>query len=417
MAADAMTAEHLMADCLARIAARDPHIGAWTCVDAKAALAEARQRDASPRQGLLHGLPVGVKDVLETFDLPTCHGSTLYTGARPMRDSDCVAALRRAGAIVLGKTTTTEFASPIAVGVRNPHDVTRTAGVSSSGSAAAVSDRMVPLAIGTQTGGSVIRPASYCGIVGYKASIDGLPRGGIRHVRPSLDAIGLFGRTVEDIALLRAGMLGLAAVPSTTWAERRAPRLGFCRTFEWPCARPETREGLVDAARRLAARGAIVQEIELPSPFEHALDAFGVIVVRETAITMQAEFAAHRRALNPWLQGIPAKAASLSDAEYCDAQAVAQACRDQLAAIFGSVDAILTPAATGEAPQDLFGAADPVFAPLWSLMHGPALSIPAFTGPQGMPIGVQLVGPIGADERLLAVAAWIVEALASRPLL
>jgi Asp-tRNA(Asn)/Glu-tRNA(Gln) amidotransferase A subunit family amidase len=412
IAAGSLRSEALVADCLARIAARDAQIGAWAFVDAERALDAARCCDASPPRGLLHGLPVGVKDVLDTFDLPTLHGSPLYAGARPAHDSDCVAALRRAGAIVLGKTTTTEFASPIGVGVRHPGDPTRTPGVSSSGSAAAVADRMVPLAIGTQTGGSVIRPASYCGVFGYKASIDGLPRGGIRHLRPSLDSIGLFARALPDIALLQSAMLGRSHIPATAWPQSRAPRLGFCRTGEWPLASPETQRGLDLAVQRLAAQGATVQEIELPPPFDQAIDAFSVIVTRETAATMKDELARHLDALNPWLRGVAAKAAPISDGRYADALAVAVECRALLAVVFGSVDAIVAPAASGEAPQDRFGMADPAFAPLWTLMHGPAISVPAFEGPHGMPIGLQLVGPVDGDDRTLGVAGWVVAALA-----
>ena len=406
-----LRSEALVSECLARIAAREPVLHAWAHVDPGLALKNARACDLHPYAGLLRGIPVGVKDVLDTHDMPTAHGSVLYEGQRPARDSECVAALRRAGAVILGKTSTTEFASPIAAGVRNPHDLTRTAGVSSSGSAAAVADGMVPLALGTQTGGSVIRPASYCGVFGYKASIDGLPRGGIRHFRPSLDAVGLFARTLPDIALLRAGMLGHSSVTATAWSQSRAPRLGFCRGPEWHLAEPATRQALEHAAGRLRSAGADTRNVELPAPFEHALEAFGVIVLRETAVTMTPEFRDHLNALNPWLRSVAANAQAVSDARYRHALAVAQECRVQLARIFRDVDALITPAAAGEAPQDLFGAADPAFGPLWTLMHGPSISIPACRGPHGMPVGMQVVAAVGADDRLLAVADWIVAAL------
>jgi len=235
-----LTASSLVTACLARIAARDALIGAWAHVAGDAARQRAAALDRATDRGLLHGVPVGVKDVLDTFDMPTAHGSALYRGDVPARDAACVAALRSAGAVIVGKTTTTEFASPIAVGVRNPRDPTRTAGVSSSGSAAAVADGHVPVALGTQTGGSVIRPASYCGIVGYKGDIDAFDRGGIRHVRPSLDALGVFARCVDDIALVRRA-LGARDDDARFAARDGAPRLALCRTPEWPRAHPATR--------------------------------------------------------------------------------------------------------------------------------------------------------------------------------
>ena len=235
-----LTASTLVAACLARIAARDPLIGAWAHVAADAARERAAALDRDARRGLLHGIPVGIKDVLDTFDMPTAHGSTLYRGDVPARDAGLRRGAARAGAVIVGKTTTTEFASPIAVGVRNPRDLTRTAGVSSSGSAAAVADGHVPVALGTQTGGSVIRPASYCGIVGYKADIDAFDRGGIRHVRPSLDALGVFARTLADVALVRASARCRRARhvrargPSPAPAARRASR---CAAHPTGCTR------------------------------------------------------------------------------------------------------------------------------------------------------------------------------------
>ncbi len=201
------TAEARVAECLERIQAREPEIRAWAYVDPEHALAQARALDRMPPRGPLHGVPIGIKDVLDTHDMPTEYGSSVYKGFRPKEDSNIVAALRRAGAVILGKTRTTEFASPIPVGVRNPLDFTRTPGVSSSGSAAAVADGMVPIALGTQTGGSIIRPATYCGIYGYKASLDAMDRGGIRHLRPTLDTLGVLARSLDDIALVQGSEL------------------------------------------------------------------------------------------------------------------------------------------------------------------------------------------------------------------
>ena len=405
-----LTASSLVAACLARIASRDPLIGAWAHVAGDAARQRAAALDRVTDRGLLHGVPVGVKDVLDTFDMPTAHGSALYRGDVPARDAACVAALRGAGAVILGKTTTTEFASPIAVGVRNPRDPTRTAGVSSSGSAAAVADGHVPVALGTQTGGSVIRPASYCGIVGYKADIDAFDRGGIRHVRPSLDALGVFARGVDDIALVRRA-LGARGDDAGFAARDGAPRLALCRTPEWQRADPTTRDAIEGAVARLRDAGATFSEIILPAPFEHALAAFDTIVVRESAVAMANELAGAGAALNDWLRGVAAKARSITDADVRDAQRVAAQCRARLANVFDDCDAIVTPAASGEAPAELRGAADAAFTPLWTLVQGPCVSLPVLAGPNGLPVGLQVVGARGADAALLATSAWIVDAL------
>jgi Asp-tRNA(Asn)/Glu-tRNA(Gln) amidotransferase A subunit family amidase len=393
---DKLSSEQLVADCLERIKARDGDIRAWAYIDPEHALAQARSLDRMPRKGPLHGIPVGIKDVLDTGDMPTQHGSAVYRNHRPAKDCACVAALRRAGAVILGKTATTEFASPIPIGVRNPRDFTRTPGVSSSGSAAAVADFMVPLALGTQTGGSVIRPATYCGIYGYKGSIEAMDRGGIRHVRPSLDTVGLLARSLEDISLVCGKIAAL----------QHRPRIGFCRTHEWPLAKPETQAAVLGAAQKLGAT-----EIELPALFATALESFRVIVLRESARAYEREFRDHGDTMNDWLQDVAAKAAAVTDESYEKALLHAAECRAHLARVFREVDALITPATAGEASQKLTGLEDQTFCPLWTMMHGPCVTIPAFKGPNDMPMGLQVVGPAGGDERLLAVSAWIDSAL------
>ena len=385
------SAEARVGDCLARIRAREPQICAWAHVDAEPALAQARALDRMPSLGPLHGVPVGIKDVLDTYDMPTRYGSSVYHAHVPTRDSNCVAQLRAAGAVILGKTATTEFASPIPIGVRNPLDFTRTPGVSSSGSAAAVADGMVPLALGTQTGGSIIRPAAYCGLYGYKASIDALDRGGIHHLRPSLDSLGAMARSLEDLARLRP-------FPDLG----RAPRLAFCRTHEWHLARPETRDAVLGAARKLDAT-----EVVLPTLFQDALASFRIIVLRESAVAYEPEFHDHLHTMNTWWQKVAEDARSISDQAYAAAQSHAAECRAYLATLFRDFDAIVTPATAGEASQQLTGLEDQTFCPLWTLMHGPCLTSPAFKGPSGMPMGLQLVGAVNRDEKLLAVARWV----------
>ncbi len=409
IAAGEITSETLVSDCLARIKARDPDIGAWTHVDHAGALEQARKLDRSPHRGPLHGVPVGIKDVIDTSDMPTTYGSTIYKGYRPAADSACVAALRRAGAVILGKTTTTEFASPYAVGVKNPHDLTRTPGVSSSGSAAAVADFMVPLALGTQTGGSVIRPATYCGIYGFKASLDGLDRSGMRHLKQSLDTLGLFARSLDDIALMRAAMTGATQAVSA-WPEGEQPRLGLCRTNQWSLAKPETQQAIETAKEKLAAQ-ATVTDIALPEAFGRVLETFAAISLWEGSNALEREMREHLEQMDPWLKDNARKFKSLSSEKYAAAKAHAALCRAQLASVFEDIDALITPATAGEATQKLTGIEDLTFCQVWTLMHGPSLTIPAFTGPNGMPMGLQVVGPLGSDERLLGIARWIARTL------
>ena len=417
IASGELRAQDLVADCLARIRARDPRIGAWVSIDEAHALEQARTLDrelerAGPRSAL-HGIPVGIKDVLDTCDFPTAHGSSIYKGDRPARDSACVTALRRAGAVILGKTATTEFASPWPIGVRNPHDLTRTPGVSSSGSAAAVADFMVPLAIGTQTGGSIIRPATYCGIYGIKASLDGLDRGGIRHLRPSLDTLGLFARSLDDLALMRSAMTGTG---NDTRAATAPPRIGVCRTADWLRARKETKRAFGIAEVRLLDAGAELLAIELPRCFDAAMETFTVITAWEGALALERELRDHAATMNPWLREFAAKIATLYSARYEAAKHHAAECRAQLAPVFAQVDVLITPASAGEASQNLTGLEDQSFCPLWTMMHGPALTLPAFTGPHAMPMGLQVVGPVGSDARLIELAGWIDRALSPTPI-
>jgi Asp-tRNA(Asn)/Glu-tRNA(Gln) amidotransferase A subunit family amidase len=391
------TAEARVAQCLERIRAREPEIRAWQYLAPEASLERARALDRIPPRGPLHGIPIGIKDVLDTNDMPTEYGSSIYKGHQPQRDSNFVKLLRDSGAIIVGKTRTTEFASPIPVDVRNPLDFSRTPGVSSSGSAAAVADGMVPIALGTQTGGSVIRPAAYCGIYGYKASLDALDRGGIRHLRPTLDTLGVLARSLDDIALVQG---------SEIRPPEGKPRLGFCRTGEWRLARPETRQALLRAADKLGA-----EEVELPALFAEALESFRVIVLRESAIAYASEFRDHLDAMNDWMRNVAAEAATITDGQYARALDHAAQCRVYLAEVFRTVDALITPAAAGEASQKLTGLEDQSFCPLWTLMHGPCVTLPVFEGPHGMPMGIQIVGAVNADARLLATARWSDSAL------
>jgi len=400
-----ITSEQLVADCLARIDAHDKTLLAWTYVDADHALAQARACDAADAPaGPLHGVPVGVKDVLDTHDMPTEYGSDIYRGHRPTADSACVAALRAAGAVILGKTTTTQFASPLPVGVRNPHDIDRTPGVSSSGSAAAVADFMTPLANGTQTGGSVILPASFCGVVGYKASLDGLDRSGIAGLKKSLDTLGYFARSAADIGLVYGAVTG-RAVP----ADAGRPRIGVCRTPMWDEAEPCAQAALEDAAAKLSAAGYDVADVDLPSRFDTIEQPFRVISNYEGKEALADEFRDHMDRMNPWMQ--ETGHSSWTAQEYADAIAAADEARAALGNLYDDYPVLLTPSTAGEAPADLVSVTMSSFNRMWTLMHGPTMTLPVATGPNGMPVGVQTAARVGDDAALIARSAGIFDVL------
>ena len=406
LAAGEITSEALVSDCLSRIDAHDGTIGAWAYLDRDYALSQARACDAADTAiGPLHGVPVGVKDVLDTHDMPTEYGSGIYKGHRPEADSRCVAALRAAGAVILGKTTTTQFASPLPVGVRNPHDTERTPGVSSSGSAAAVADFMVPLANGTQTGGSVILPAAFCGVVGYKASLDGLDRTGIQALKKSLDTLGYFARSVEDIALVYGAVTG-NDVP----AHIDRPKIGVCRTPMWAEAEEHAQAAIEDSASALLKAGYDVIDVDLPPELQSIEDPFRVISNYEGKAALADDFRDHMEQMNPWMRETGESA--WTDEEYAAAVAAANAARAALARVYRDVPVLLTPSTAGEAPADLVSPTMSSFNRMWTLMHGPTITLPVSRGVNNMPIGVQLAAGVGEDAALIARTIPIYRTLA-----
>ena len=404
------TSTAIVEACLARIAARDGDVHAWQHIDPDAALAQARARDVEPRRGPLHGIPVGIKDIFDTWDMPTTYGSPIYRGFQPSTDTAAVGLLRHAGAVILGKCVTTEFASPVPAGTRNPHDLTRSPGVSSSGSAAAVADFMVPLALGSQTGGSTILPASFCGVVGYKASLTGIDRGGIRHLRPTLDTMGLFARGIEDIALLRAALTGHAPSPAATRVDGPV-RIGVCHTLDWAQAEPASQRALESARVSIGRAGAEIVDAQMPQAFKGLADSFRVISTVEGQRALATEARDHGATLNHYIKAAAETVAKLAPGAYDKAELHAISAKRALADVFNRCDVIITPAACGEAVADLVSVSNSAFNRLWTLMHGPCVSIPAFTGPNGMPVGLQVIGPPGTDDRTIALAGWIWERL------
>ena len=399
------TSVELVEHCLARVAAREPDVHAWAFIDPEIALDQARARDREQPRSPLHGVPVGIKDIFDTYDMPTAYGSQIYQDHRPANDTAVVSLLRLAGAVIMGKCVTTEFASPVPVGTRNPHDPTRSPGVSSSGSAAAVAEFRGPLAVGSQPGGSTILPAAFCGVVGYKASLTGIDRGGIRHLRPTIDTMGLFARSIADIALLRSVLVG--AEQEQFDLDGGRVRIGVCRTPHWGEAQQETVRALESGARTLAAAGADVMEAELPDVFAGIEDSFRVIVRFEGARAMDWEARHHLATMNHWLKRELGASDRPDDAQYARAQIHSLACQRALAKLFERCDAIIAPSTCGEAVTDLVSVSNSAFNRVWTLMRGPCLTIPAYTGPNGMPVGLQVVGPIGKDGRTIALAGWI----------
>ena len=394
--------------CLARAAARDDIVGAWEFLDPALARRQARAVDRGRRDGPLAGVPVGVKDVIDTRDMPTAMGSPIHAGRRPGRDAACVAALRAAGAVILGKTVTCEFAGLTPGRTANPLDPARTPGGSSSGSAAAVADCMAPAALGTQTGGSVLRPSSYCGIVGWKPSFGAWSLDGVRPAARSLDTLGLHVRALEDVALFSRA-LAAGPLPVVSPAPR-PPRIGLCRTWWWDEAAPETREAVDGAARRLEAAGAELSDLELPDGFRELAAAREAINARERADAMAPEWERDRERISPGLRETIRQGLALAPGEYAGALALAESCRVAADAVFAGRDAILAPVVDGEAPLGLDDTGSPRFQALWTLLRLPAVSLPLHAGPGGMPVGVQLVAPRGRDGRLIALAGWAMEA-------
>ncbi len=396
-----VTSEQLVRACLDRIARDESRIQAWVWLDPEQALAEARSVDARGRPAPLHGLPVGIKDIIDTADVPTECGTPLYRGRRPNRDAACVAALRSAGGVVLGKTVTTELAFFAPGPTCNPRNVAHTPGGSSSGSAAAVADCMVPAALGTQTAGSIIRPAAYCGIVGFKPSHGLLSLEGIHPFAPSLDTLGVLVREVADVAPL----LGALGAPVRVSPLPRPPRIGLWRSAWWSHATSAMQARLEEVAGILARGGATVREVDPPTDEIRLFEDQKVIM----AVEAVRSFGTLRPtgALSPQLTALLDHGTAASRDEVQAAHVRAGQARTAVARTFVELDVLLTPSAPGEAPEGIASTGDPVFNRVVTLLGFPAVSLPAGAGPSGLPLGVQLVGGPRAEAELLASASWI----------
>lgn len=402
-----LRAEDLMRACLDRVAEREGEVHAFAHLDPDTALAQARALDGGALQGPLHGLPLGVKDLFDTAGLPTGYGSPLYAGHRPAADAAAVALCREAGAVVAGKTVTTEFAYFHPGPTANPRHIGHTPGGSSSGSAAAVADGMLPLALGTQTAGSIIRPAAYCGVVGYKPSWGRVSRAGVKSLSETLDTVGGFGRSVRDVALLGSVLLGDARLAALAHDPAgQAPRIGMCRTPQWAQADADTQAAWSAAARALSPQAAELAEVALPDGLGDLIELQKQVMAFETARALSHERVHHRDRLSERLRTLLDEGLAMPGADHAARLIRRAQARHSVGALFDRWDVLLAPSATGEAPAGLTATGDPVFCRTWTLLGLPCVHLPFTRGRLGLPVGLQLIGRWGHDHQLLAAAHW-----------
>jgi Asp-tRNA(Asn)/Glu-tRNA(Gln) amidotransferase A subunit family amidase len=415
-----ISSAELVEDCLQRIGEVDGDVQAWAFLDPDHARRQARAADAyrmtGQTTGALHGVPVGIKDLFDTSDYPTEFGSALWKGRTPRYDAAAVARLRAAGAVIMGKTVTTEYAYYHPGKTRNPHDPSRTPGGSSSGSAAAVAAGMVPAAIGSQTNGSVIRPASYCGVVGFKPTHGLIPRTGAMLLSRTLDHVGVFARSVTDAALIADVLAGhdeddpdTRPIASPQLAVTAAgepplpPRFAFVKGPAWKAAEPYLDEAFGEL---VAALGDNVQAVELGGAFDRAIELHGTVMAVEMAHNFRRDLAQGGDVLSAQLKEMLERGGRQTALAYLEATSAIDGYVRALDDIFNEYDAILTASAPGEAPVGM-ATGNPIFCSTWTYLGTPAVSLPLLQGPNGLPVGVQLIGRRGNDARLLRTARWL----------
>jgi Asp-tRNA(Asn)/Glu-tRNA(Gln) amidotransferase A subunit family amidase len=399
--------EALLDACLARIAEREPVVRAFAFLDADA----VRKTAGTARPGPLQGIPIGVKDVLDTSDMPSEYGSPIWAGWQPRADSAPVAWAREAGGVVIGKTVTTEFATRTPGPTGNPVNTAHTPGGSSSGSAAGVGAGFFPLAYGTQTAGSIIRPAAYCGVVGYKPSFGLIERNGMKIMSDSLDTVGVMARSVADCALF-AGAVAARDLGDPDQRPDRVPRIGLCRSPTWDAADAPTQALFSRVADALARAGAVVTDRELPSDYAALIEAHPIVANTESARALGWEMATARDKLSPILRERMEFGLAQTEAARDTAYAAFARTQQMFPAATEGLDVLLTPSAPGEAPKGLAWTGDPTLNFIWTALHVPCVTVPAGSGPNGLPLGIQIVGRFGEDRAVLAWAQWVAAAIA-----
>lgn len=407
MADKRLRARDLVEACLDRIAAREGEVHAWEALDPDGARKRADQLDKRSRPvGPLHGLPLAVKDIIATRTLPTTCGSAIYRDHVVGKDAACVTQLVKAGAIVLGKAVTTEFAGAHAGKTHNPHNLRHTPAGSSSGSAAAVADFMAPVGYGTQTAGSVIRPGAFNGTVAYKGTYGWADMTGVKPYAKSLDTLGFFVREANDLALVRAAYDHAPADPP-----KQSPRIGLCRTLWWDLADRDNRKNIETATRTLRAAGARVREWEMPESWQALATAQNRLMTREATQSYATERARFPHLLSPSLTQVLANGDAVTRKQLADARKRKQRALGDLAEAWQRFDLLLTPAAKGEAPAGLGNTGDPLFNRIWTLLGTPCIALPFNAGAFGLPLSLQLVGPLRSDDQLIAWARWVEQRL------
>ena len=402
---DASSVE-LVQDCLDHIAEREDIVGAWQYLDPEYALTQARQADEAGPVGPFHGVPFGVKDVIESGDMPTEHGSEIFKDNRPEADAACIAAMRASGAVLMGKTVSTEFATYQWGKTRNPHDPERTPGGSSSGSAAAVGDKMVPIAFGNQTAGSLIRPAAFCGVHAFKPTHGTVNLAGIFELVARLDTLGYMGRSVDDLAAFYNIVRGAEEHSPLPDGIGRTPRIGLCKTHHWNEAEISAVDALESAAARLEELGAEVREFSLPDHFNDLAQTHTTILCAGLARSMKDIHQNQGNRISDQLRTMLDDGANTSAADVVTASAHADKCMVEFASITSEFDVLLTPSAPGEAPEG-WATGNPIFQIVWTLLQVPCLTLPWNTGVNGMPVGIQLIGRKGNDDRVLRIGKWL----------
>jgi Asp-tRNA(Asn)/Glu-tRNA(Gln) amidotransferase A subunit family amidase len=405
-----LTPRKLVETCAEAIAAREKEIGAFAALDLAAARRAAE--DARLAALPLRGMPVAFKDIFDTVDLPTQYGSPVYAGHRPAADASAVVMSRQAGGIVIGKTVTTQFASLVPSATRNPRNLAHTPGGSSAGSAAAVAAAMVPIAFGTQTAGSVIRPASFCGVAAFKPSYRLIPMVGVKDVAWHLDTAGLFGASVADVAFATAAILQRDL--RVDGATPPSPRIGLARTHLWPQASPAMQRAVELAAQIAQTAGAKVSELTLSPIVEDAYEAQFTIQDYENIRALAFEYDRHRDRIDPLLRAQLGRASAISADEYDAARRLASRGRQLLADAMADHDVILTPSAPGAAPHGFATTGDPMFNRLWTLMGAPCINVAGLNDDNGLPLGIQIVGRFGRDRAALEAALFVEQAIARK---
>jgi len=423
----ALSSVALVKACLGRIDETDAQLKAWVHLDRDHALAQAEELDTIRRagrpMGALHGVPVGIKDIIDTHDFPTERGTPIYTGRAPDSDAALVERLREAGAVILGKTVTTEFAFMHPAETRNPHNPDHSPGGSSSGSAAAVAAFHVPLAIGTQTNGSVIRPASFCGTYGFKPTRGVISRRGVLRTSKSLDQVGVFGRTLDDVALLCDVIGGYDPADTLSYPRPRPKMLDGTRAevpvepelmwFDLPFndrLAEDAREGLEEVVNALGAR---VEKAPVSENMIGLVEIQTVIQEYELCRNLEKEIRDHWDKLSSSIQPVVKRGRKISEAQYAEAIEIMASAAAYFELFFKDYDAVIAPSAVGEAPLFNDGTGDPIFCSIWTLCGLPTLNLPLLVGANDLPVGVQLIGAAEEDDRLLRTASWLLKELQS----